>query len=103
MKDKSHTIYEVMEIIKNNKDVIFEIRDSKWKQDWYEHMLLISVHGITGGCFLNYYIKPVNGVEPYKWRIEKGIPLSENIKWYVSSLTKDDIQSSINEIGLRDN
>jgi len=102
MEDKAYTIYEVMEIIKNNKDVIFEIRESKWKDNWYEHMLLISAYGFTGGCFLNYYIKPVEGVTPYKWKIEKGIPLSEDIKWYVSSLTKEEVQNSINKIGIRD-
>lgn len=101
IEDRSYTIYEVMEIIKNNKDLVFEIRDSKWKDSWYEHMLLVSVYGFNGGYFLYYCLKPLKGITPYKWIIKQGIPLSENVKWYISLLTKDDIQKSINKIGIK--
>lgn len=101
MNDKSYTIYEVMELIKDNKEVIFEIRDVKEKDGWYDHMLLIPVKIITGNYGLQFYLKLVDTVDDPKWIIDNYIPLSENVKWYISKLTRDDIQKSIDTIGVR--
>ncbi|WP_455793403.1 hypothetical protein [Clostridium butyricum] len=101
MNDKSYTIYEVMELIKDNKEVIFEIRDVKEKDGWYDHMLLIPVKGITGNYGLQFYLKLVDTVDDPKWITDNYIPLSENVKWYISKLTRDDIQKSIDTIGVR--
>ena len=98
--DKSFTIYQVMEMIKDNKDLIFEIRDVKEKDGWYEHMLLIPSIGITSNnYFLKYYVKFIDG----KWEVLPYIPLSKDVEWYISSLTKTDIQNSINKVGIRNN
>jgi DNA repair exonuclease SbcCD nuclease subunit len=51
----AYTIYEVMELIKGNKELIFEIRDIKEKDGWYDHMLLIPVKGISGNYGLQFY------------------------------------------------
>lgn len=101
MNDKAYTIYEVMELIKGNKELIFEIRDIKEKDGWYDHMLLIPVKGISGNYGLQFYLKLVNTVDEQKWITDNYIPLSEKVEWYISKLTRDDIQKSIDEIGVR--
>lgn len=101
MDDKAYTIYEVMELIKDNKELIFEIRDVKEKDGWYDHMLLIPVKGIAGNYGLQFYLKSVDTVDDPKWITDNYIPLSEKVKWYISKLTRDDIQKSIDTIGVR--
>lgn len=101
MEDKSYTIFQVMELIKDNKKLIFEIRNPKEKDGWYEHMLLIPVKGISGNYGLQFYLKLVDTVNEPKWITENYIPLSEKVQWYVSELTRDDIQKSIDKIGVR--
>lgn len=99
-KNKPYTIEEIIATFRDNKDLIFEIRSPKEKDGWYEHMLLICVQGFTGNYGLQYFVKPREGVSPYKWRIENFIPFSEKIEWYISSLTKEEVQNSIDEIGM---
>jgi hypothetical protein len=89
-----------MDLIKDNKELIFEIRDKKQKSDWFKHMLLICVIGISGGYYLKYYLKPSENCFNQKWEIATYIPLDEKIKWYISKLTKTDIENSINEVGI---
>lgn len=101
MDDKSYTIFQVFELIKENKELIFEIRDSVEKDGWYEHMLLMPIKGITGNYGLQYYSKFVETVNNPTWIIDNYIPLSEKVKWYISPLTREDIQKSIDEIGVR--
>lgn len=101
--DKFYKIEQTIELLRNNKELVFEIRSSKEKDCWYEHMLLICVRGITGNYGLQFFLKPKEGVTPYKWKVEDYIPFSEKIEWYISPLTKTDIQNSINDIGIRDN
>lgn len=103
MEEKYYNIFEIMELVKDNKEFIFEIRSAKEKDGWYEHMLLLCVRGFTGNYGLQFFLKPKEGITPYKWRIENYIPLSEKIKWYISPLTKTDVQNSINEIGILSN
>ncbi|NFM46563.1 hypothetical protein FDB72_10525 [Clostridium botulinum] len=100
--DKFYTIDQAIGLLRNNKELIFEIRGSKEKcNGWYEHMLLICVCGIYGHYSLHFWTKPKEGVTPYKWTCQDYIPFSENVKWYISPLTKSDVQNSINEIGVR--
>lgn len=101
--DTFYKIDKAIELIRKNKELVFEIRSLKEKDGWNEHMLLICVQGFTGNYGLQYFIKPREGITPYKWKIENFIPFSENIEWYISPLTKTDIQNSINEIGVRYN
>ncbi|NFQ84160.1 hypothetical protein FDG04_02280 [Clostridium sporogenes] len=101
--DKFYTIDQVIGLLKNNKELIFEIRNNKEKDIWYEHMLLICVRGITGNYGIQYFIKPKEGITPYKWKIENYIPFSEKIEWYISPLTKAKVQNSIDDIGVRSN
>lgn len=101
MNNKSYTIFQAMELIKDNKALIFEIRDIKEKNGWYDHMLLIPVKGAVGNYGLQFYLKLVDTVDEPKWITENYIPLSEKVQWYISSLTKEDIQKSIDKIGVR--
>lgn len=101
MNDTSYTIFQVMELIKDNKNLIFEIRVEKEKDGWYDHMLLIPVKGIGGNYGLQFYLKLVDTVDEPKWITENYIPLSEKVKWYISPLTREYIQKSIDEIGVR--
>ena len=102
MDDKYYTIFQAMELIKDNKELIFEIRDEKQKDGWFKHMLLICTIGLSGGYFLKYYLKPSEDCNNQKWEVADYIPLSEEIKWYISTLTKTDVQNSIDEVGIRD-
>lgn len=101
LSEKFYKIEEAIELFRNDKELIFEIRSDKEKDGWYEHMLLICVRGFTGNYGLQYFTKPTKGVTPYKWRLEDYIPFSEKIEWYVSPLTKKEIQSSMDEMGIR--
>ncbi|KEI90739.1 hypothetical protein N493_15135 [Clostridium botulinum B2 433] len=101
--DKFYKIEQAIELIRNNKELIFEIRNPKEKDVWYEHMLLICVQGITGNYGLQYFTKPKEGITPYKWKVENYIPFNEKIEWYISPLTKVKVQNSINDIGIRSN
>ncbi|MBZ9693290.1 hypothetical protein [Clostridium sp. M14] len=101
MSDKSYTIFQVMELLKNNKELIFEIRNPKEKDGWYEHMLLMCVRGITGNYGLQFYLKLVDTVDNPTWITENYIPFSEKVEWYISTLTRKDIQKSIDKIGIR--
>ena len=98
--DKIYKIEQAIELLRNNKDLIFEIRSVKEKDDWYEHMLLMCVQGITGNYGLQFLLKPKEGITPYKWRTQNYIPFSESVEWYISPLTKLEVQNSIDEIGL---
>lgn len=55
MEDKAYTIYEVMEVIKENKELIFEIREDN---EFSKYMVLICCTGLSGAYFLRYYQKP---------------------------------------------
>jgi hypothetical protein len=101
--DNFYKIEEVIKMLRKNKELIFEIRSIKEKDNWYEHMLLLCVQGFTGNYGLQFFLKPKEHVTPYKWRVENYIPFSEEIEWYISPLTKTDVQNSINEIGIREN
>lgn len=93
--DKSYTIDEAIVLLRKNKDLIFEIRDEREKNYWYEHMLLMCTCNIYGVYSLQFYTKPRRGITPYKWMAMRYIPFSEKLKWYVSSLTKETVQKSI--------
>ncbi|NFO72332.1 hypothetical protein FDC51_19770 [Clostridium botulinum] len=99
LNDKSYKIEEIIPMLRKNKELIFEIRNPKDKENWYEHMLLICVQGFTGNYGLQFFLKPREGVTPYKWKIENYIPFSEKIEWYISTLTKAEVQESIDELG----
>lgn len=103
LSDKSYKIEEAIQMLRNNTELIFEIRSLKEKDGWYKYMLLMCVQGITGNYGLQFFLKPVEGVTPYKWQVENYIPFSEKVEWYISSLTKTDVQNSINNIGIRGN
>lgn len=98
MNDKAYTIYEVMEIIKENKELIFEIRK---ENEYFKNMLLICSIGLSGAYFLKYYQKPKDNWSDKRWELADYIPLSEEIKWYISKFTKTDVQNSIDEYGIR--
>ena len=98
--DKFYKIDRAIELLRNNKDLIFEIRSVKEKDDWYEHMLLMCVQGFTGNYGLQFFTKPKEGITPYKWKIQNYIPFSDKVKWHISLLTKSEVQSSIEEMGL---
>lgn len=101
--DKFYKIEQVIGLLRNNKNLIFEIRSLKEKDGWYEHMLLICVQGITGNYGMQFFLKPKEGITPYKWQVENYIPFSEKIEWYISPLTKTEVQNSINDIGISGN
>lgn len=98
MDDKSYTIYQVMEIIKNNKELIFEIRDEKEKDGWYDYMILIPCIGVTSN---NYFLKYYVHYKEDEWEVYPYIPLSEKIEWYISPFSKKDIEKSIKIYGIR--
>lgn len=98
-KNKSYKIEEAISMLRENDELVFEIREEKEKDVWYEYMLLIRVYGITGNSALHYLTKPKEGVTPYRWRFYNYIPFSDKIEWYISSITKKDIQDSIDIIG----
>jgi len=98
-KNKVYKIEEAIMLLRDNKEIIFEIRSSKEKDIWREHMLLMCVQGFAGNYALQYFVKPKKGITPYKWKIEDYIPFSEKIEWYISPLTKTKVQNSINELG----
>ncbi|GAA0083379.1 hypothetical protein [Clostridium sp. CTA-6] len=101
--DKFYTIDQAMRLLRTNKELIFEIRhaEPEKKTHFYEHMLLICVKNINGYYDLNFWTTPRKGLIPYKWVCQDYIPFSSNVKWYISPLTKADVQNSINEIGVR--
>lgn len=101
MNDRAYTIFQAIELLKENKDLIFEIRDVKEKDGWYEHMLLICVQGMTGNYGLQFYLKLNETIKNCTWITENYIPFSEKIEWYISPLSREDIQNSINKIGVR--
>lgn len=101
--DKPYKIEQAIEMLRENKELIFEIRSVKEKDGWYEHMLLLCVQGFTGNYGLQFFLKPKEHVTPYKWKIENYIPFSEKVEWYISLLTKTDVQNSINKIGIKEN
>lgn len=43
--NKFYKIEQVLELLRTDKNLIFEIRSPKEKDGWYEHMLLICVRG----------------------------------------------------------
>lgn len=96
--DKFYTLDEAIQILRKNKKIIFEVRE---KNSFYERMLLICVRNMSGFYDLNFWTIPLKTMTPYKWVRQDYIPFSENIKWYISKSTKEDIHKSINEIGMR--
>lgn len=95
--DKFYTLEKAIQILRDNKEIIFEIRE---KNSFYESLLLICVKNMSGFYDLNFWTKPYKTMIPYKWTEQDYIPFSKNIKWYISQLTKKDVQKSIDEIGV---
>lgn len=93
-----YTIFEVMELIKDNKELIFELRSYSHKHD---HRILACEPISPDNYFLRYFLKPQDVWIDNKWIVAAYIPLSTKLEWYISKLTKEELQKSFDTYGIK--
>ena len=99
---KSYNTLEAIDYLLNvDNNAIFELHPEYLKKDSFTKHRFMLLQYWMGNPFLKQYREPQDTVKPNSIEEMKDLPLAPNIKWVISDLDRDYINSIIKTKGLR--